>query len=424
MRLIYSFILLFVVVGAAHSQEPLQRRLNDVCAIISGSGLHLDTVFAASFLKQVPAEQLVAGVKQITAGLGFCISTRIVESTGAYKAKAEATTSNGYTIPISIGIESQPPYHIEALFLKMPVKDSKNIEAVIEAIKALPGETSFFAKNLSTCAVIGIHDTTSYLPIGSTFKLYILGELARSIEAGQHQWSDVIQLDTNLFSLPSGVMQSWPHGSPVTLHTLAAEMISISDNTATDHLLNYLDADNVQKNQAAMGHSDPSLNDPFMSTRQLFILKFSDSARRAATYASLNVAERKKMLTKISQTVSRNDVNFIDTVVMPDKLEWFARTPDLVRAMSWLKNASDEPHTQALRGILSINPGLNIDTATWTYIGYKGGSETGVLNMTFLLQHKNGHWYSLSASWLGTDAPVELVSFAGLIERAIQLLAP
>ena len=38
-------------------------------------------------------------------------------------------------------------------------------------------------------------------------------------------------------SLPSGITQSWPAGSPVTLQTLATLMISISDNTATDTLV-------------------------------------------------------------------------------------------------------------------------------------------------------------------------------------------
>ncbi|MCX6141540.1 MAG: hypothetical protein NTX15_12095 [Candidatus Kapabacteria bacterium] len=60
----------------------------------------------------------------------------------------------------------------------------------------------------------------------------------------------------------------------------------------------------------------------------------------------------------------------------------------------------------------------------WSYVGYKGGSETGVINMTYLLRHKNGDWYGLSVSWNRSDAAVDNISFAGIVERAIQLIAP
>ena len=92
--------------------------------------------------------------------------------------------------------------------------------------------------------------------------------------------------------------------------------------------------------------------------------------------------------------------------------------------MDWLRIESQDQKAEHLRGVLGINPGLDINRKVWSYVGYKGGSESGVLNMTYLLRHKNGEWYAISASWMRTDAAVELVILAGLIERAIQLLAP
>ncbi|MBC8125489.1 MAG: serine hydrolase [Candidatus Kapabacteria bacterium] len=424
MRILLSALVLCVSFVSASAQAQVERRLADICSILGGQPMQFDTVFTSDFLRQVPQMQLTVLVQQLTKESGGCSSTRIVESQSPFSAKAEALTVNGYTIPISISVTAQPPHRIEGLFFKAPVKASASLTEVLADLKALAGSTSFFAKNLTTGAVLASSDTTSYLPIGSSFKLYVLGELVRSIARGEHRWDEVVVLDSSRYSFPSGILQTWPHGSPVTLHTLASQMISISDNTATDILLNHLGERAVQNIQRQMGHSKPELNDPFLSTRQLFFLKFSDNGKRAIEYATLDARGRAQLLRTIETSVSKNDVDFVESTVLPDKVEWFARTPDLVRAMDWLHLQAKNQKVEPLLGVLGINPGLDINRKVWSFVGYKGGSETGVLNMTFLLQHNNGHWYALSASWMRTDSDVELVSFSGLIERAIQLLAP
>ncbi|MBA3832373.1 MAG: serine hydrolase [Chthoniobacterales bacterium] len=57
--------------------------------------------------------------------------------------------------------------------------------------------------------------------MGSACKLYILGELLRAVKAGERSLSDVVPLEARALSLPSGSLQKWPVGSPLTLHTLA-----------------------------------------------------------------------------------------------------------------------------------------------------------------------------------------------------------
>src|SRR5690606_39753601 len=44
-------------------------------------------------------------------------------------------------------------------------------------------------------------------------------------------------LEAGDVSLPTGILQEWPVGTPMTIQSLATLMISISDNTATDVLL-------------------------------------------------------------------------------------------------------------------------------------------------------------------------------------------
>ena len=49
------------------------------------------------------------------------------------------------------------------------------------------------------------------------------------------------------------------------------------------------------------------------------------------------------------------------------------------------------------------------DAGRWRYLGYKGGSEPGVIAMSFLAQRQDGDWYALSASWNNPAARVDEV---------------
>lgn len=416
---IAGFALLWPTTAAA--QSFLSARLNDVCALLNLKSMQYDTVFTQEFLQKVPPMQLTMVTQQLTKESGGCISIRVVDSTSAYQCRAEAITTNGYTIPITMSIRRSAPHLIEGLFMKPPMRVGSTLESVITDLKNLEGSVSLSAINLSRGHILAAHDSSAYLPIGSTFKLYILGTLAEHIRRGTRRWDDVVLLDSSTRSLPSGIVQTWPHGSPITLHTLATLMISQSDNTATDLLLQELHQDSVERMQIKMGHSNASLNSPFLTTRDVFLLKFTDSGLRAREYAALRPADRRKYLDRINEQVPLDAVRFVDTAVVPDKVEWFARTTDCIRAMDWLR---DPVLPQAVLDILAINPGVDVNSVQWPYVGYKGGSEPGVMNMTYLLRHRSGDWYALSASWMNPKGSINEATFAGLVQRAIQLLAP
>jgi beta-lactamase class A len=359
--------------------------------------------------------------QQLTKESGGCVSIRVVDSTSAYQCRAEAVTTNGYTIPVTMSIRSAPPHLIEGLFLKPPMRVGSTLESVIKDMKQLTGTTSISAINLSRKHILAAHDSSTYLPIGSTFKLYVLGTLAQQIHLGTRRWDDVIILDTTTRSLPSGILQTWPNGSPLTLHTLATLMISQSDNTATDMLLHELHHDSVERMQQRMGHSNASLNSPFLTTRDVFLLKFTNGGIPAREYAGLRPADRRKFLDRLQEQTPLAAVRFVDTAVVPDRVEWFARTTDCIRAMEWLSTCLERT---TVLDILAVNPGVDINPKQWTYAGYKGGSEPGVINMTYLLRHNSGDWYALSASWMNPTGSVDEATFAGFVQRAIQLLAP
>ncbi|HEY5219044.1 MAG TPA: hypothetical protein VIJ16_04505, partial [Gemmatimonadaceae bacterium] len=78
--------------------------------------------------------------------------------------------------------------------------------------------------------------------------------------------------------------------------------------------------------------------------------------------------------------------------------------------------------TAPARAILAVNPGLNLSGGEWTYVGYKGGSEPGVLDLTLLLWHRSGAWYIVSATWNDPARVVDEATLIGLVQRAVDLV--
>ncbi|MEO7178583.1 MAG: hypothetical protein ABIW83_07050, partial [Allosphingosinicella sp.] len=100
-------------------------------------------------------------------------------------------------------------------------------------------------------------------------------------------------------------------------------------------------------------------------------------------------------------------------------VEWFASPADLVRTLDWLRRDGD---STAL-ALLAINPGLGPALARdFAYFGFKGGSEPGVLNLSFLLKTRSGRWLAVSATWNNEAAPVDEPRFIALMSRLVGLM--
>jgi beta-lactamase class A len=345
---------------------------------------------------------------------------RIVEQRSAYQVSAEAVMKNGYTIPVLLTIETQAPYLIAGLFLRPAVKAVASLESLQTEFSTLGGQVSFMAMNVGGGSIASAINTSERLPVGSTFKLYVLGEIVRAVRQKERKWTDIVRLDSAWRSLPSGRLHTWPHGSPMTLYSLAAMMISESDNTATDALIRLLGPARIASQMSAMGNDRPDINVPFLTTLQAFKLKYAD-AGLGRQYASAGHDERVQILSRIDSAITRDSIMPTSTPALADSIEWFATVAELCRAMDWLRREAIMQNDMTALDILGINPGVAVGTS-WKRVCYKGGSEPGVINMTFMLEHQDGTWYAVSGSWFKSGGGIDEVRFAGLMERAIQLL--
>jgi len=397
-------------------QSILEARAADAVSVLNGEQ-DAQTVFAPGFLKAVSPEQLAAFHAQLSGQFGALIGVERVTQRGADRGVLVLQFENA-TGAGGIAVDPNAPHLITELVLTSFNATDDSLNKVKAELDALPGDVGLLFKRLDgTEAPIMSINPDRQLAIGSTFKLYILSALARSIENGERSWSDVLTIDRKSF--PSGTLQDWPDGAPVTLHTLATLMISISDNTATDLLLRHLGRETVEAELLQIGHSAPDRTLPFLSTLEMFALKGSEG--NLAKYIAADEAGKRLILADFEDDVGGNrnlitPPRFVDPTAI-DSVEWFASGNDLARLADRLSQIEDP----AARAIMAVNTALPQDTVNeWLYVGYKGGSEPGVLNLTWLLQDEAERWHIMALSWNNTEEALDHTKLEQLAQRLVK----
>ncbi len=411
--------------AAAIEDSPILRRAKEVVAIISPNPKWSDDLFDPAFLAALPAEKIRALGKELHAQFGPVVESHLTSREGPSGAKFEVTCEKGMVMPMTLTIGATAPFSVIGLWFGAPAPASKSVPDALAELEKLPGRVSVSVSRLGGRIepVHQIHGDDA-LAIGSAMKLYILGALVREVTDGKRTWGDVTSLEARRRSLPSGFLHTWPIGSPATLHTLASLMISQSDNTATDHLLFLLGRETVETMLEPMGNRVAARNVPFLSTAEMFRLKGVDGGKPGDAYLARDVAGKRAYLENEISAIGMDavDVSSLARPNRPDTIEWFASANDLCRAMDWLRRATEKGPSSAARELLAINPGLDVSKSRFPYVGFKGGSEGGVLNLSFLLRSAGGSWLAVSAGWNDPKAPLDEARFFGLVTRLLSLL--
>jgi hypothetical protein len=368
MRLLLVMAALLGVMMAGPAMAG-DKEIAAIEAVFSPAGL--DTgLFSEDFLKQVPAAQITAIVAQVSQGIGPIVS---VTPKGGPSYLVETAT---YELPVDIVLDGSGK--ISGFFLHPPVNKSASLDDLLKQMAAAAPQSAYLVTRNGQA--IASSDPDKALAVGSAYKLGILKALKDEIEAGTHKWDEVATLIAADRSLPTGELQDWPSGSPVTLYSLAALMMSISDNTAADALLRIVGRDKVE---AAVGIA------PVLSTRELFVLK-ADAALRAR-YVGADLAGQRQILAE-ADGMPLPDVAAA-TTPHADGVEWYlppSKLCALIDAVSGLD-------------VTQINPGA-AQRSDWSKVSFKGGSEVGVLSAASLLTAKDGTVYCVAAIWNGRAA--------------------
>ncbi len=338
--------------------------------------------FSKEFLSQVSAEQVEAIVRQLTAQLG--------EFEGVRKeGENYAAVFEKGVVPVVIRLDAEG--RIAGLFFKPPRARLGSLEAAAKALAKLPGDVSLLILAGDTPRIE--LNANARLAVGSAFKLSVLAALL----ASERSLDETVPLREEWKSLPSGTLQDWPAGTPLTLAGLAGRMMAESDNTAADHLIHALGRKFVERFAYQ--------NRPLLTTRALFVLRTDPELK--ARWLKGGEAERRAV---IEEAEAR-------PLPSPEKL--LAAGADLELEWHYTARELCALAYQALKSPLSgINPGLARREA-WKKIAFKGGSDLGVLNLTTALVAEDGRRYCVSITWNnpeGVEANRLFAIYGGILD--------
>lgn len=112
------------------------------------------------------------------------------------------------------------------------------------AIEGFPGTVSLYARNLDSGAQVNLAGDQR-VRTASTIKLPIACALAAEVAAGRARWDERLTLRKQDKVSGSGVLAEFGDGETVSLRDAMVLMIVVSDNTATNLILDRIGADAV-----------------------------------------------------------------------------------------------------------------------------------------------------------------------------------
>lgn len=414
---------------AGTEQPTVSSQLDWFIGVLNGSDLTADEYesrFVPEFLEQVPYEAFTELTAQIAGeGVGWTVTS--TETEGSDNAVVLVSPSAGTPV-LRVLINIDENGVIDGLFIQPGENPSlddppESYQDAFDQLATQGMAAVLVAETTNgSCEPIASLDPDAELPIGSMFKLYVLGALADQIAEGVIEWDDPVVLDERFYSHPSGETQNDEPGTTVSVRELAERMISISDNTATDHLVALVGRPAVEAVQSAMGHSDPSLNIPFLTTRELFQLKLGDPAT-LDEYVNGDQSKRQAVLDGLAaEPLPPISIDSFVDPIAPLDAEWFATPADMCRAWVGLAERARQPGLDQLTEILGLNPGIADEAGDWDDIWFKGGSEPGVLGLSWYLVR--GDRSFVVAGMVGNaEAPLDQTEASLLLGAVRDLLA-
>ena len=410
-----------VSVKAQEPTDVFRQRAQDVLTLFQGSEKE-EEIFAPSFLEAIPLTQIRSLENQLVTQYGPAQSISVITPISAYEGAIEYQFEKA-VIGVSLVIAADPPHRITGLLLTGALTKDDSYTKLKAEFSQLSGHAGFQVARLDDDGISRIdgRDDDTRFAIGSTFKLYILAALDHAVKAGDRTWSDVVTLGPK--SHPSGITQDWLDDTPVTLQTLATLMISVSDNSATDTLIRVLGQDRLAEAVRTSGHSHPRDMLPLLMTQQVSALKMSARGDVRTAFLAATEDRQAAIIRDNAKRLTLADIDLSALAGKPqhiETIEWFASPADIARLMNHLRL-----HASAVaRGIMAINPGIGRgDAKRWKYLGYKGGSEAGVISLNWLAQKQDGTWVAVTGSWNDPDKPVSTEIFLSLMTRVLNLAA-
>ncbi|MET0339977.1 MAG: serine hydrolase [Polyangiales bacterium] len=387
-----------VAAEVAEGEPTAMQSLDWTIALIEKGGeLSADDyaqLFSAEFKQNVPIEVAVGTFKKFAAELPP-IAVKSRTDTPPTAAVAVLETADGPQ-RLDVIMTTDVPRKINGLMLQPIYEPPKDYEEARKQLERSGAQHSLLVAEVvkNQCVPKQAFGADAQLAVGSTFKLWVLLALDTKLRGtGKKGWEHKLVIKDQLKSFLGGETFELTPGSEISIRQAALNMIAQSDNTAADHLIDYIGRENVERAQRETKHARPDVNIPWLTTRELFALKLDNDDQEIARFRGATVADKRKQLTALASRPLDSRKAEAWTSPRSIDIEWHASAIDICNALATLgARGRFDPQSEVLKA-MSEDTGLSFDPEYFKYLGYKGGSEPGVLNMSWLVQRNDGRWF-------------------------------
>lgn len=368
--------------------EQSQWVLGQLAPDATGPGAdEVEDRFGEGFLEEVPPEQIEPVFAQLRSDEPLTL-VEVTERPEAADGTRSAVLRLSGTSPLVVTISVDGNGAISGLLLQpdttADLPELSSWEDLDTGFADLGASTQVYVADVRAGTCTTVHETPdSHLapaPSGSVFKLVVLSAVVDAVADGDLAWDDELTITPELKSLPSGELQDRDDGSTVTVQEAAELMISISDNTGTDLLMDAVGEEGIET--AVNGISvEPDRLTPLPTTQQFFLLGWGAPEVREQ-WADADPGERAELLDQLPGDTSGLNPLAVTGTAWTDGVDWFFTGQEICAAHAELQQQADTEAGAPVRDILSANPGL-VPPAGTSYQAFKGGSAPGVLAFTF-----------------------------------------
>ncbi|SKC83639.1 serine hydrolase [Maledivibacter halophilus] len=197
-------------------------------------------------------------------------------------------------------------------------------KTIDDLIKDAEGDVSVIIKNPKENESIMINEDTVF-PAASVIKLYILWELFERIEKGEFTLEQEISIEDKDKVDGFGILKELHSGIKLSVKDLATLMIVLSDNTATNMLIDLLGMDNINRTIENNKLKHTVLQRKMMDGKA----KEKGLDNYTSSIDVLKILEKSLQKKEIIDILKRQQCNNKLPVLMGDSMELAHKTGDL-----------------------------------------------------------------------------------------------
>lgn len=170
---------------------------------------------------------------------------------------------------------------------------------------AFPGVMGVTVRDIKTGEEISINGDRLF-PMASVYKIPIMVEVFRQIEAKKFSLDDRIEHSDDVRTLGSGVLTLLSNGLKPTVKDLITLMIILSDNEATDILLKKVGAENVTATMRSLGLNNLRVDRTTFELIRDYIALMDENVR-GKTYKEIVALSRTRQITPEAQAKAESE---------------------------------------------------------------------------------------------------------------------